>query len=218
MITETRNEILLENEPIEDVNSFLYLGANISNQGGTDEDICDRIAKARKCFRSLGKVWKSGNLELRVKLNLYKSLVMSILLYGSETWRLTVAQTRKLNTFQNKCLKIIMKIFWPLKISNEELLLKAKCNSIDEDIRLRRWTFTGHVLRSNPGEIPSVALTWAPEGRRRRGRPRLTWRRMMDAERNEAGWSSWGEARVAAGDRRGWKSKLKALYASGHKR
>ncbi|KMQ81610.1 endonuclease-reverse transcriptase [Lasius niger] len=111
-----------------------------------------------------------------------------------------------------------MKVFWPLTITNEALLQKTKLSSIENEIKLRRWRLTGHFLRMDQSEIPLTALTWSPEGRRKRGRPRLTWRRMMESERDEAGWSSWAEARAAARDRRAWSKRLRALCAPEHEK
>ena len=50
-----------------------------------------------------------------------------------------------------------------------------------------------------------TALGWIPEGRRARGRPKTTWRRTAEKERNMAGWKSWNVAKVAAGNRE-WPS------------
>jgi len=55
-------------------------------------------------------------------------------------------------------------------------------------IRVRRWRWLGHVLRKSPDNISRTALTWAPEGKRRRGRPRETGRRTVEKERNKLGW------------------------------
>ena len=65
-----------------------------------------------------------------------------------------------------------------------------------------------HVSSSN------IALAWAPEGRRKRGRPRTTWRRTVEKERTECGWTTWAEARNAAADRDGWRSAVEALCAT----
>ncbi|KMQ82593.1 endonuclease-reverse transcriptase [Lasius niger] len=213
---KSNTEVNINNKTIANVEEFSYLGAKLSTQGGTDDDIEERIVKARNCFKSLNKIWRSSNMTLKIKINLYRSLVRSVLLYGSETWKLTMKQTKRLDVFQNKCLRIIMRIFWPNTMSNDTLLRKTNLTSINEVIKMRRWRFTGHILRMDTNEIPHVALTWAPEGSRRRGRPRLTWRRMMEKERDEAGWASWPEARDSALDRRRWKTRLKALCAPGH--
>jgi len=50
-------------------------------------------------------------------------------------------------------------------------------------IRVRGWRWIGHVLRTSPGNISRTALIWASDSKRRRGRPRETWRRTMEKER-----------------------------------
>ena len=54
-----------------------------------------------------------------------------------------------------------------------------------------------------------VALSWAPEGKRRRGRPKTTWRRTVEKE--------WEEVRTAVTNQEEWKSSVKALCATRHK-
>ena len=55
------------------------------------------------------------------------------------------------------------------------------------------------------------------EGRRKKGRPKTTWRRTVEKERRGAGWSSWDEARVtAAADRNKWRNSVEALCATRH--
>ena len=51
----------------------------------------------------------------------------------------------------------------------------------------------GHILREDQENDENVALivTWAPEGRWKKGRPRTTWRRTVEKERKEGVWSSW---------------------------
>jgi len=83
-------------------------------------------------------------------------------------------------------------------------------------VRRRRWNWIGHILRKDPKDDCAVSLGWTPEGRRKRGRPKTTWRRMVEVERNHAGWSSWNTARRAASDRKQWKENVKALCASWH--
>jgi len=68
----------------------------------------------------------------------------------------------------------------------------------------RRWRYMGHVLR-RPAEITNVSLGWAPEGTRRKGRPRETWRRTTLRKMASAGLRSWGEAAAAAKNRTNWK-------------
>jgi hypothetical protein len=87
--------------------------------------------------------------------------------------------------------------------------LDVKDNVVNE-IRQRRLTWLGHVLRMDQNRIPKVALRWTPPGKRKSGRPKMTWRRTVVAELAEMGLS-WGEAQHAAQDRAMWKQRVAAL-------
>jgi hypothetical protein len=50
-------------------------------------------------------------------------------------------------------------------------------------ITKRRWKWIGHVLRKEPDDTTKIALYWTSEGKRKRGRPKVTWRRTVEAER-----------------------------------
>ena len=72
----------------------------------------------------------------------------------------------------------------------------------------------GHILREDRNNITNVAMTWAPEGKQKRGRPKMTWRRTVEKERNEIGLGSWEEARMVAANREKWRKSVKALCAT----
>ena len=56
-----------------------------------------------------------------------------------------------------------------------------------------------------------VALTWTPEGKRKRGRPKTTWRNTIERERKELGWTSWNVVEQVAKDREEWQLLLRGL-------
>lgn len=98
----TDSPVMLQGKPIEDVDRFTYLGSVIDEQGGASEDIKVRIQKARGAFVLLQKIWKSKVLSVHTKLRIFKSNVKPVLLYGSETWKLTTTLSRKLQSFTNR--------------------------------------------------------------------------------------------------------------------
>ena len=87
--------ISLEGEALEEVDNFTYLGSIMDKQGGTDADVKVRIGKARAAFNQLKNIWKSGSYSVHTKIRLFNSNVKPDLLYGSETWRTTLATTQK---------------------------------------------------------------------------------------------------------------------------
>ena len=180
----------------------------MTQEGGSYEDIKGRLGKGRAAFSKLRNIWKSSQRKLKTKLKIFKSNVVAVLQYGCETWRMTKQDANKLDVFLHKSLRRIMKIYWPMKTSNEEIRNRANISTISEQIFRRRWEFVGHILRMDPSKHPKMALTWAPEGRRSRGRPKETWRRTAEKERTALGFSSWNEAAVAARDRAAWRKRV----------
>jgi len=106
----------------------------------------------------------------------------------------------------------ILKIRWQQQIPNKTVLEMAEVDNISDEVRRRRWNWIGHILRNDC----AVSLGWTPEGRRKRGRLKTTWRRMVEVKRNHADWSSWNMASHAASDRKQWKENVKALCVSWH--
>ena len=159
---------------VEEVEKFTYLGANVTTDGGGAVDIKRRMALASAQFKQLTTLWQAGDISRKTKASLFKSLVMSVLLYGCETWKLTKGGEEKLDSFQTKCLRRIFKIRWQAHIPNKIVLEIADTNKISEEVRRRRWCWIGHVLRRDPNCDCAVALGWTPEGRRKRGRPETT--------------------------------------------
>ena len=96
-----------------------------------DEDIKCRINKARHAFNTLRPIWRSTALSLRNKIRIFNTSVKSVLLYGSETWRVTKTNTHKLQTFINRCLRNILNIKWPEVVSNKQLWDKTKETPIE---------------------------------------------------------------------------------------
>ena len=137
-----------------------------------------------------------------------KSNVIAVLLYGCESWRMTKGDEAKLDTFQHKCLRRLLKIYWPMRVSSEEVRRRANTETISELVWKRRWTWIGHVLCMDNSCLPRAALTWAPDGKRKRGRPKETWRRTVEKDRTAMGFNSWVEAGLAAVNRVSWRSMI----------
>ena len=135
-------------------------------------------------------------------------------MYGSECWPIIESDMKKVQAFHNCCLRKINKIFWPNKISNKNLHLKCKSKNISTEIKQRRMRWLGHVMRMPQSRIPKTALQWTPPGKRKKGRPRTTWRRTVTSELEEMGYS-WGQAQFIAKDRARWRQLVEALCPTG---
>ena len=213
VMTKQEGTVHIGQEAVEEVKEFQYLGSIISTTGGASEDIQARIRKARHAFALLRPIWRTKSLSLRSKLRIFTSNVKSLLLYGSETWRMTATLVNKLQVFQNKCLRRIIGIRWPEKIRNEDLWHRTGQVPIELELKKRAWRWIGHTLRREDNNIARVALEWNPQGKRRRGRPLQSWRRTRLAELKDRS-ISWQDCKRRAGDRTRWKDLVEALCSS----
>ena len=90
--------IQLQGKEIKEADSFTYLGSVVSKDGGIDEDIRNRLNKARHAFNTLRPIWRATSLSLQNKIRIFGTNVKYVLLYGSETWRFTKTNTNKLHS------------------------------------------------------------------------------------------------------------------------
>ena len=104
----------------------------------TSRGIRYRLQKAQSAFQRLRKVWSARGIGRRTKIRLFKTLVRLVLLYGYETWKVTRADERKLDTFQYQCLRWILRIRWQQMVSNKREAELADINSMSCEMRRRR--------------------------------------------------------------------------------
>ncbi|CAH8459102.1 unnamed protein product [Schistosoma turkestanicum] len=215
--TTCTNRITLDGDTLEDVNTFTYLGSIIDEKGGSDADVRARIGKARSAFLQLKNIWNSKQLSNKTKIRIFNTNVKTVLLYGAETWRTTKAIIQKIQVFINSCLRKILRIRWPDTISNNELWERTSQIPMEEEIRKKRWKWIGHTLRKAPNCVTRQALTWNPQGKRKRGRPRNTLRR--EIEKDMRGMNKhWTELEREAQDRVGWRKLVGGLCSIGSNR
>ncbi|KAL8574593.1 hypothetical protein ACOMHN_061593 [Nucella lapillus] len=80
--------IKLNGQKLKEVDNFKYIGSIITKDGSSIKESRTRLSLASPVMTKLVTFWKSNTISLPVKIRLYKSLVLSILLYGCETWTL----------------------------------------------------------------------------------------------------------------------------------
>jgi hypothetical protein len=192
-------------KPVEEVNEFCYLGSVIARDGSCDKDIRTQLGKANSCFGRLLNIWRNKGLSIKIKIRLYEALVMSTLLYGAETWPMTVANMKRLEAAHHRWQRKILGIVWRDKITNVEVRRRTCMDKLEDIIRRRRLQWLGHVHRMEQERIPKQALNWIPAGKRKRGRPRMNWTTTIKKDMECIGMT-WEEAETAAGDRAVWRS------------
>ena len=202
--------ITINGNELKTVDDFTYLGAVISSNCMLDKEIPSRIGKAATTFSRLrSRAWQNKYLTEHTKARIYECCVLSVLLYGSETWTTYVRQEQKLNAFHLRCLRHILGVTWRDKVTNQEVLARTHSHSIFNILKSRRLRWLGHLYRMQDGRLPKDVLYGElASGTRRRGRPLL---RFKDACKRDLGKFDIDQAdwESLAGDRVGWRRLLR---------
>jgi len=163
---------------VEVVESFPYLGSLIHCTGDSTLEIKRRVSITRDCMMALDRnIWLS-RIFVGTKLRLYNSCILSIFLYGAETWAVTATAAKTFDALDQWCLRRILNIHWTERITNNEVRWRTQQPLLSDAVRSRRLRFFGHICRADPSQDHSRALyvstTGLPKHWRRPGRPRQT--------------------------------------------
>lgn len=158
------------------VQSYIYLGALITNEGGCAEEIKRRMAITRSAMDKLKKIWRNRNITKATKTRLVRALVFPIFLYAAETWTLRESEKKKIDALEMWCWRRMLGVSWTDFRTNasilQELGITQRLSSI---VQARILTFFGHVSRRDGTSIERLVVQGKVEGTRARGRSPLRW-------------------------------------------
>ena len=114
-------------------------------------------------------------------------MIKSSLLYGSETWRLTEHNKRRVEATEMDALRRSSKISRKERIRNVTIRQKkiGLEETIVKEIEQNQLTWYGHVQRMAEGRLPKTALKWVPKQKTARGRPKKNWMEITKKAMNE---------------------------------
>ncbi len=148
---------MLNGDHLNDVPHFTYLGSIVSNLNSTDKKIEKRFSSAAAAFGKLqSKVWKRSGIQTKTKCKVYRAVVQSCLLYGTEACTLYKRHIKKLNIVEQRHLRQIMHVKWQDKIPNVEILRKADIPRVEATITKAQLRWAGHVSRMEDSGLPKA--------------------------------------------------------------
>src|SRR5215469_16704855 len=145
------HSVKINNSAIERVEEFKYLGMTLTDQNSIQEEIKSILKLGNACYHSVQNLLSSRVLSKNLKINIYRTIILPVVLYGCETWSLTLREGHWLRVFDNRVLR---RVFRPKgdevtgewrKLHNEELKDLYSSPSIVQVVKLRRMRGAEHV-------------------------------------------------------------------------
>jgi hypothetical protein len=85
--------------------SYEYDEYAVTNQNLIQEELKRRLNLGNACYRSVQNLVSSRLLSKNVKITIYKTIILPVILYGCETWSLTLKEEQILKVFENRVLR-----------------------------------------------------------------------------------------------------------------
>jgi len=197
---EEENGVEMDDEIIKRVPAFKYLGSHVTEDGELDVEVNQRIQSGWQAWRRFSGVLCDKKISARLKGKVYKTAVRPAILYGSETWPIKRVHEKKVNVAEMRMLRWMCGVTRKDKIRNDYIKGTVKVTEVSAKMQERRINWYGHVIRSEEGYIGNQVMEMHVDGRRRRGRPKLSWRERLKEDLEDKGLR-----REDAMDRARWK-------------
>ena len=158
------------------------------------------------------KIFWIKNSKFHLKIKIYRTIILPAVLYGCETWSLTLKEERRLRVFENRVLR---RVFGPKsnevtgelrKLHNEELSDLYSLPNIVRVVKSRRMRWVGHVARMGVYRV----LARKPDGKRPMGRPRRRWEDNIKMDLQKVG-GSCGDWMELAQDSERWRALVSTV-------
>jgi len=94
--------VRIENSTFERVDEFKYLGTTLTIQNYIREEIKSRMRSGNACYHSVLNLLSSTLLSKNLRMKIFRTIILPVILYGSETWSLILRKERKLRVFENR--------------------------------------------------------------------------------------------------------------------
>jgi hypothetical protein len=104
------HNINIDNKSFETVEEFKYLGATLTDRNSIHEEIKSRLKSGYAWYHSVHNLLSSRLLSKNTKIWVYRTIILPVVLYGCETWSLTLREEQRLRVFENSVLR---RIFGP---------------------------------------------------------------------------------------------------------
>ena len=112
----------IDRETVETVAYFIFLGSKIAADGDCSHEIKRCILLGKKIMANLDRILKGRDVTLPIKVCLVKAMVFPVVMYGCESWTMKKAEHRRIDAFELRCWRRLLRVPWTARRSNQSIL------------------------------------------------------------------------------------------------
>ena len=131
----------------ETVSDFIFRGSKITADGDCSHEIKRCLLLGRKVMINLDSIFKSRDITLPTKICLVKAMAFPVVMYGCESWTIKKAEHRRIDAFELRCWKRLLRVPWTARRSKQSILkqISAGCSLQGLMLKLKLQYF-GHLM------------------------------------------------------------------------
>ena len=165
----------IDGEKVETVTNFIFWGSKITVDGDCSHEIKRCLLLGRKVMTNLDRILKSRDITLPTKVCLVKAMVFPVVMYGCESWTVKKAERQRIDAFEVRCWRRVLRVLWTARRSNQSILKEISPGCSWEGLMLKlKLQYFGHLMR-RVDSLEKTPMLGGIGGRRRRGRQRMRW-------------------------------------------
>ena len=158
---------------MEIMRDFILGGSKFTADGDCGLEITRRLLFGSKVMTNLDSILKSREITLSTKVHLVKGMVFTVVLYGCESWTLKKDECQRIDAFELRCWRRLLRVPWTARRSDQSILKESSPGCSLEGLMLKlKLQYFGYLMR-RADSLEKTLMLGKIEGRRRRGRQRM---------------------------------------------
>src|SRR5574341_1027559 len=138
----------IDEETVETVADFIFLGSKITADGDCIHEIKRHLLLGRKVMTNLDSILKSRDITLSTKVHLVKAMVFPVFMYGYESWTVKKAERQRIDAFELWCWRRLLRVPWTARRSIQSILKEISPGISSEEMMLKlKLQCFGHLMR-----------------------------------------------------------------------
>ena len=160
---------------METVTNFTFLDSKITADGDYSHEIKRHLLLGRKVMTNLESIFESRDITLPTMVCQVKAIVFPVVMYGCESRTVKKAECQRIDGFQLRCWRRLLRAPWTARRSNQSILKEISPEYSLEGLMLKlKLQYFGHLMRRTDSFEKTLMLEKI-EGRRRRGWQSMRW-------------------------------------------